>query len=70
MRDGFVKVASVTPKIKVANPEYNRIQSVQIVKEAAKLGAKVIVLDVDLHLTKYLELQKEHLKEHMMQQQF
>jgi len=52
MRDGFVKVASVTPKIKVANPEYNRIQSVQVVKEAAKLGAKVIVLP-ELVLSSY-----------------
>lgn len=52
MKDGFVKVASVTPKIAVANPEYNRIQSVKVVKNAANLGAKVIVLP-ELVLSSY-----------------
>jgi len=52
MRDGFVKVASVTPKIKVADPEYNRIRSVQVVKEAAEQGAKIIVLP-ELVLSSY-----------------
>lgn len=52
MRDGFVKVSSVTPKIKVANPEYNWVQSVQVVNEAAKQGAKIIVLP-ELVLSSY-----------------
>ena len=44
MKHGFVKVASATPDIKVADPEYNRIKSVEVIKEAATKDASVIVL--------------------------
>lgn len=44
MKHGFIKVASATPDIKVADPEYNRIKSVEVIKEAALKGASVIVL--------------------------
>ena len=44
MRQGFVKVAAVTPKIRVADTGYNAKVICQSVKEAAEAGAKVIVL--------------------------
>ena len=44
MRDGFVKVAAVTPKIRVADTKYNAGVIVEGIREAAVAGAKVIVL--------------------------
>ena len=44
MRDGFVKVAAVTPKIRVADTKYNADVIVEGIREAAAAGAKVIVL--------------------------
>lgn len=44
MRDGFVKVAAVTPKIRVADTTYNAGVIVEGIREAAAAGAKVIVL--------------------------
>lgn len=44
MRDGFVKVAAVTPKIRVADTKYNAGVIVEGIREAAAAGAKVIVL--------------------------
>ncbi len=52
MRNGFVKVAAVTPDIKVANPEYNREKAVEAVTKAANKGAKLIVLP-ELVLSSY-----------------
>lgn len=43
MRHGFVKVAAVTPKIKVADPNYNAKVISKGIEEAAERGAKVIV---------------------------
>ena len=36
MKDGFIRVAAATPKIKVADPEYNREQIVALLKEGAE----------------------------------
>lgn len=44
MRQGFVKVAAVTPKIRVADTRYNAKVICLAIKEAAEAGAKVIVL--------------------------
>jgi len=44
MKNGFVKVAALTPDIKVANPTYNREKCLEGIKEAVGLGAKIIVL--------------------------
>ena len=44
MRDGFVKVAAGTPKIKVADCEYNAGQIIALMKGAAEQGVKVLVL--------------------------
>lgn len=43
MRDGFIKVAAVTPKVVVADPVENTIRIKVAVMEAAANGAKVIV---------------------------
>ncbi|MBE5894293.1 MAG: NAD(+) synthase [Lachnospiraceae bacterium] len=43
MNQGFVKVAAVTPKIKVADPEYNAKSIVEKMLEAMEQKAKIIV---------------------------
>ena len=52
MRHGFVKVAAVTPKIRVADPEYNAGQIIERMEEALEQGAKLIVFP-ELCLTGY-----------------
>lgn len=52
MRDGFVKVAAVTPKIRVADTKYNVKVICDGIKEAAEQGAKVIVFP-ELCITGY-----------------
>ena len=44
MRDGFVKVAAGTPKIRVADCDYNAGQIVALMREAAAQGVKVLAL--------------------------
>ena len=44
MRDGFVKVAAGTPKIRVADCDYNAGQIIALIKEAAARGVKVLAL--------------------------
>ena len=39
MKDGFVKVAAATPKIKVADTQYNAQAVIDCVKEACDNGA-------------------------------
>lgn len=52
MRQGFVKVAAITPEIKVAEPQYNAEQIKERLLEAYEKGAKVIVFP-ELCLTGY-----------------
>lgn len=52
MQQGFVKVAAVTPDIKVADPFYNRESVLEGIKKAAGEGAVVIVCP-ELCLTGY-----------------
>ncbi len=52
MRDGFIKVAAGTPKIKVADCEYNAEQIIALMKEAAGQGVKVLALP-ELCITGY-----------------
>ena len=52
MQQGFVKVAAVTPDIKVADPLYNRESVLKGIKEAADAGAVIIVCP-ELCLTGY-----------------
>ena len=44
MRDGFIKAAAGTPKIRVADCEYNAEQIIALMKEAAEQGVKVLAL--------------------------
>ena len=44
MRDGFIKVAAGTPKIRVADCDYNAGQIIALMKEAAGQGVKVLAL--------------------------
>ena len=52
MKHGFVKVASVTPKIRVADPVYNARQICACMSDAMEKGAKIIVFP-ELCLTGY-----------------
>lgn len=65
MRDGFVKVAAVTPKIRVADTEYNANLICDCIEEAAGAGAKVIVLP-ELCITGYT-CGDLFLQEHLLQ---
>ena len=44
MRDGFVKVAAGTPRIRVADCDFNAGQIISLMKEAAAQGVKVLAL--------------------------
>ena len=52
MRDGFVKVAAGTPKIRVADCDYNAGQIIALMKDAAAKGVKVLALP-ELCITGY-----------------
>lgn len=52
MKDGFIKVAAATPKIKVGDTNYNAKQIIENVKEAASHGAKLITFP-ELCVTAY-----------------
>ena len=52
MKDGFIKVASITPKIKVADVEHNCNETIRLMKEAASKGAKIMVFP-ELGITGY-----------------
>lgn len=43
MKDGFIKVAAATPKIKVADPVYNAEEIIKIINETAENGASLLV---------------------------
>lgn len=43
MKHGFIKVAAISPKIKVADPAYNAGVIVEKMKEAYEKGAKILV---------------------------
>lgn len=52
MEHGFVKTAAVTPKIRVADPEYNRKVICEGIEEACGAGAKILVFP-ELCITGY-----------------
>ncbi len=52
MRDHFIRVAAATPKIKVADPSYNRERIVEMAREADEKKAKIVVFP-ELCLTGY-----------------
>ena len=52
MKQGFIKVTAVTPKVRVADPEYNAREICKGIEEAVERGAKLIVFP-ELCLTGY-----------------
>lgn len=52
MKHGFIKTAAVTPRLKVADIDYNTEQICSYMKEAAKIGCKVVVFP-ELCITGY-----------------
>ena len=52
MRQGFIKAAAVTPKIRVADTRYNAKEIGRGIEEAVRRGAKLIVFP-ELCLTGY-----------------
>ena len=52
MRDGFIKVAAGTPKIRVADCRYNAEQIFTLMRQAARQGIRVLCLP-ELCLTGY-----------------
>lgn len=52
MKDGFVKVGAGTPKVRVADCEYNATEIISLAKKMAAEGAKVIVMP-ELCITAY-----------------
>ena len=43
MKDGFIKVASASPVLRVADPDYNAQRIVSVIGEAASKGVRVLV---------------------------
>ena len=66
MKQGFVKVASATPRIRVADPVYNAQVICEQMEEAVSHGAKIVVFP-ELCITGYtcgdLFLQEKLLRE-------
>ncbi|MBD5544513.1 MAG: NAD(+) synthase [Lachnospiraceae bacterium] len=52
MQHGFIKVAAVSPKMKVADTDYNKKQICECLEEAERNGAKIIVFP-ELSITGY-----------------
>ena len=52
MKDGFIRAAALTPKIRVADPAYNAEQIEKGIDEAAENGAHILVFP-ELCLTGY-----------------
>ena len=52
MKDGFIKVATATPEVRVADVEFNTDTAIEYIKTAERHGAKLIVLP-ELGLTAY-----------------
>ena len=52
MKDGFIKIATATPKIKVADVTYNAASIITCIKQAAEQGVKLLTLP-ELCITGY-----------------
>ena len=52
MKDGYIKVAAITPKVKVADVNYNVSEICKLIDEASAKGAKLIVFP-ELSITAY-----------------
>ncbi|MCD7922639.1 MAG: NAD(+) synthase [Clostridiales bacterium] len=52
MRHGFIKVAALTPKVRVADPKYNKERICELINTAKEAGAQVMVFP-ELCITGY-----------------
>ena len=52
MKDGLIRVAAATPKIRVADPAYNSSQVIALIEEGSRQGVKLMVFP-ELCLTAY-----------------
>lgn len=52
MKDGFIKVAAVTPDIRVADVAFNTEQIIKMIDETSENGAKIVVFP-ELCITGY-----------------
>lgn len=52
MKDGFIRTAAASPKLKVADPEYNSDEIIRLSREAAYRGVKLLVFP-ELAITAY-----------------
>ena len=52
MRDGFIKVAAATPRLKVADVSFNKEKTISLIKRAVEEQVKLLVLP-ELTLTCY-----------------
>ena len=52
MKDGLIRVAAATPKIRVADPAYNSSQVIALIEEGNRQGVKLMVFP-ELCLTAY-----------------
>ena len=52
MKHGFIKVAAVSPRMRVADPVFNADETIKALEEARNAGAKVIVFP-ELSMTGY-----------------
>ena len=44
MREGFIRAAAATPKVRVADPQYNAERVIELMEEGFKRGVKILVL--------------------------
>ena len=54
MKYGFVKTAAVSPKIRVADTEYNAQETIRLMREAWEKGARIIVFPELVHYRLHL----------------
>ena len=52
MKDGFLRVAAATPKVRVADPQYNAQQIMDLIGQGYSRGVKLMVFP-ELCLTAY-----------------
>ena len=66
MKDGFVKVSAISPKVRVADPDYNVKKIIEYIEKEYRKGSKILVFP-ELSITAYtcgdLFLQNRLIKE-------
>ena len=52
MRNGFIRAAALLPRVKVADPGYNKERICELIRQAAEQGVKIMVFP-ELCITGY-----------------